>query len=564
MISRQKICSYDRKCVTLPLKECRQHEPMNKLTYILVGIALLLACQEKEEDVVAQPSSFFERAIAYDRAWKYHLAGYYYQRAFDEYKEPVKNWKNYFETGYRLAIMKYRMQDFNEALRLTTSLAAKGDSLLKSGDKHFPYDTHAFTLAFIAHCQIELNHTDEAKNNCKRAYEVLTMSNTDYTENKMILCASNTDEYIEMNDYDEAERWNNRAYEALAHIEKKLANGNNKDVDLAMEYRKTLSLNKAIILQRKGRIEEANREYDKVSDSNLLQHPNNLEAQLVFLKGAKRYKEALAVMDILDSIDALSKRPRITFENIRDRMIPRYEANMEAGLTNNALVAASNICIAIDSAIRAQQRSDIAELTILYETQQKDEALAESKHNARIHFIIIIALMIMFITASTAYWRVTLSKRKLREKNRQLFETIQQMERKEEKAEVNVLNNNDTSNCSASHLLYRNIVALMREKRPYTDNILNREMLAQMLGTNYSYVADAIKECADGMTIGEYVDDWRIRHAAQMLASTDEPVGLIADLSGFNSRSHFNTLFRQKYMMAPSEYRKIAKEETAV
>ena len=160
MISRQKICSYDRKCVTLPLKECRQHEPMNKLTYILVGIALLLACQEKEEDVVAQPSSFFERAIAYDRAWKYHLAGYYYQRAFDEYKEPVKNWKNYFETGYRLAIMKYRMQDFNEALRLTTSLAAKGDSLLKSGDKHFPYDTHAFTLAFIAHCQIELNHTE--------------------------------------------------------------------------------------------------------------------------------------------------------------------------------------------------------------------------------------------------------------------------------------------------------------------------------------------------------------------------------------------------------------------
>ena len=97
---------------------------------------------------------------------------------FDEYKEPVKNWKNYFETGYRLAIMKYRMQDFNDALRLTTSLAAKGDSLLKSGDKHFPYDTHAFTLAFIAHCQIELNHTDEAKNNCKKAYEVLTMSKT--------------------------------------------------------------------------------------------------------------------------------------------------------------------------------------------------------------------------------------------------------------------------------------------------------------------------------------------------------------------------------------------------
>lgn len=47
---------------------------------------------------------------------------------------------------------------------------------------------------------------------------------------------------------------------------------------------------------------------------------------------------------------------------------------------------------------------------------------------------------------------------------------------------------------------------------------------------------------------------------AQMLADTDEPVGLIAEQSGFSSHSHFNTLFREKYKMTLTEYRKVAKE----
>ena len=61
-------------------------------------------------------------------------------------------------------------------------------------------------------------------------------------------------------------------------------------------------------------------------------------------------------------------------------------------------------------------------------------------------------------------------------------------------------------------------------------------------------------------TSGNGSDDWRIRHAAQLVADTNNPVGLIAEQSGFSSRSHFNSLFREKYKMTPSEYRKVAKE----
>jgi len=77
-------------------------------------------------------------------------------------------------------------------------------------------------------------------------------------------------------------------------------------------------------------------------------------------------------------------------------------------------------------------------------------------------------------------------------------------------------------------------------------------------------VADAIRECANGQSIGDFIDDWRLRHAAQLLTDTNDTIGNIMINSGFVSRSHFNTLFREHYKLTPTEYRNIAKEPEGV
>ena len=83
--------------------------------------------------------------------------------------------------------------------------------------------------------------------------------------------------------------------------------------------------------------------------------------------------------------------------------------------------------------------------------------------------------------------------------------------------------------------------------------------MAQLLGTNYNLLADAIRECANGQSIGDFIDEWRLRHAAKLLAETEDSIGLVMSASGFVSRSHFNTLFRERFKMTPSEYRKATK-----
>ena len=93
----------------------------------------------------------------------------------------------------------------------------------------------------------------------------------------------------------------------------------------------------------------------------------------------------------------------------------------------------------------------------------------------------------------------------------------------------------------------------------YTDTDLDRSRLAQLLGTNEHYVTDAISSCADGKSVNGFLNDYRLRYAARLLATTKDSVALIAELSGF-SRSSFFRVFSDAYGMSPSDYRKAAKK----
>lgn len=80
--------------------------------------------------------------------------------------------------------------------------------------------------------------------------------------------------------------------------------------------------------------------------------------------------------------------------------------------------------------------------------------------------------------------------------------------------------------------------------------------------TNYAYLADAVKQYANGITILEFINRFRLSYAAHLLTEKlDMPINMVGEEAGFNSRSTYNRLFRDYYGMAPSEYRTISKEK---
>ena len=81
--------------------------------------------------------------------------------------------------------------------------------------------------------------------------------------------------------------------------------------------------------------------------------------------------------------------------------------------------------------------------------------------------------------------------------------------------------------------------------------------MAQLLGTNEHYVTDAISACTNGKNLNGFLNEYRLRYATRLLATTDDSISVIAELSGF-SRSSFFRIFSDAYGMSPSDYRKVA------
>lgn len=149
--------------------------------------------------------------------------------------------------------------------------------------------------------------------------------------------------------------------------------------------------------------------------------------------------------------------------------------------------------------------------------------------------------------------------RRLRQKNRVLYDAIRQYEHLRSDVEA-AASSVPEEQLGQEERLYRRLCDVMEQEQLFRDTELNREVLAARLGTNYNYVADAVRNHGGGATVGEFINGYRLHMAASLLMEhPDLSVSEVEYQSGFNSRSTFWRLFKNAYGMSPTEYRRISK-----
>jgi len=79
--------------------------------------------------------------------------------------------------------------------------------------------------------------------------------------------------------------------------------------------------------------------------------------------------------------------------------------------------------------------------------------------------------------------------------------------------------------------------------------------LAQVAGMHPSSLGRYVKRTT-GMTLTQYVNEFRIGHACRLLTVDNRPVVEICFECGFQNLSHFNRCFRRSKEASPTEYRK--------
>ena len=305
-----------------------------------------------------------------------------------------------------------------------------------------------------------------------------------------------------------------------------------------------------VVNHQKEQAESLHHEYQQFQGLDAL----DKAAEGVYLTTMGRYDEAVRMFDETDSIMRTSGEP-ITDLYINTLLNYKYDALQKAGRTAEALAMSDRIRQLTDS-IRQQER--LADVEQMQEIKQKEEEIARKHQSLTIHRVILAAIVLLLLLAVYIIWRIHRYNRLLTEKNRSLYEQIQQREQAKAE-EQRQLQAQPEESLTTEQQLYRRLCTLMAEQQPYTEETLNRDTLAQLLGTNAKYVVQAIHECSHGDTVMDFITRYRLEHVAHLLKTTDDPIAIIGELSGIPSRATLARLFRNAYGMSCSEYREVAR-----
>lgn len=96
------------------------------------------------------------------------------------------------------------------------------------------------------------------------------------------------------------------------------------------------------------------------------------------------------------------------------------------------------------------------------------------------------------------------------------------------------------------------VIAFIREN--YSKKISNCEIAGSV---NYhEYYVNKLMQNRTGMTLHQYLLDFRLQNAERLLMTTDNSVAKISEMSGFNSSAYFISAFKNRFGETPNEYRR--------
>lgn len=176
--------------------------------------------------------------------------------------------------------------------------------------------------------------------------------------------------------------------------------------------------------------------------------------------------------------------------------------------------------------------------------QEEQQRIVEHRKNQQLLWLGIVALAVVCLLLLAMY----------RQKSRLLLAIVRQNHEALRQTQA-VKWKSSLTDEKKRELLVR-LDQLMQERRTYCENLLTKDRVAELLGTNRTYLSQAVRE-AYGKSFTQYINDLRINAAILLLddPANQRPLRLVCMDLGFNSPTTFNAQFQARTGMTPAQYR---------
>lgn len=271
-----------------------------------------------------------------------------------------------------------------------------------------------------------------------------------------------------------------------------------------------------------------------------------LHTKRIIHKQKGEYAEALAVSARLKDYYA-EKGEVLMYNSVAADM---WESLKSLGRYKEAVVLGDEIMMLSDSLYNVECLRQLNELSTIYEVDK----LKAQKQRQRLIIISVSAGCLLLAVIIAIYIIYSYN---LRRKTVSLYNRIREMTRAEKEAE-RMLGLVPGTELSRGMKLFRELTQLMYNEKLFLDPEVDRHTVAVRLGTNESYLVNAIHEGAADTTFANYISDLRLAYSLDLLTGNpDMTLEALAQESGYASYSPFFRAFVKKYGMSPSEYRRL-------
>lgn len=488
-----------------------------------------------------------------------------FRRACADENPPAEDFWEYISAGCSIAHLQNVRQDLDGAIRTALYFI---DKL-----KHIDSPTRAGNLHNLYYClgntQMKLDRHEESAKSFNEAYHWLkTCIDNDSTgiELKGALTTLENIAIAQLNieQFDEAEKWINREDSLLA-IYKKCSVSDSADVAF---YHALITLNRAQICQARGQKEEAARYYDEYAAGEYGKSAEGRISGCAYLMPAHRYTEAAYNFTYLNEF-IHDRDIEFDLETIGGDLLPKFRSNYFAGKKDSALQVAVQIAEVYDSALVRQRRSEAAELATIYDTQGKEQQIAEHEARNRVFMVVIIAIAIvtLLVVGFAVYifrqWRIT--QRRNRILAQQISDAVEYKEKLREQKKIQSTTEEKTTRAELSisdyttlddEQLFLFLRDLIENEKLFLQPDFGRQTLIEHTGLSKERIGAAFSQGSDSSSLPAYVRELRLDHAIRLMnEQSDMAVELVSQASGFTSADTFTRNFRTKYGMTPTVYK---------
>ena len=519
--------------------------------------ALMRVDSAEQAGVFSAATANLIRTNIYGNMGQTRLAIFYGEQILND-SELKREGDTYYSAILMLIGLLERNGEYGKAIRLSDEMIADVENERKQGgglsgiSEQVALRVKSRALTFKGDCEYHLEHPDEAERYYLEGIDLM-MDGVKHPDDYWVIdpliisIIETTEFYLEQGKAEKALALVAKGDTALARLDRcpnvpdrvYHLRHNNITIGQTMVYAANGQRDKAEALYLKHRQAENPSVYDIGADAR-------------YLAMTDRYDEAIRLFRQADSLH-LAKGGAINTVYIKNYLMNQYETLQKAGRKDDVLALADRMRQLTDSIHLQERKIDVEQQE---EIRQKETEITNRRQSLLVYRILAVAAFIICGFIVYLFWRATQYNKVITEKNRRLVAEIEQREREEQQA-IEQLKAEPEEQLTAEQQLFRSICNLMDSPdHIYTEADLDRYRLAQLLGTNEHYVTDAISACANGKSVNGFLNDYRLRYAANLLATTNDSVALIAELSGF-SRSSFFRIFSDFYGMSPSDYRRV-------